>query len=392
MVALASSLIGLLGLLLSLAFRRQSAAVRFSIWQMVTCGVVMSTALIFLVDGVAIGPVQNSTSIGFASDLRSDLNLLPMPNKHAGFQYEVPQSVSDSLANTSSPQFTTKTSSDANEPIRVVDENEKAQPPSTAPLPAISWAALIGAIWICLGLILSFRVAKSSIRAWMIVRQATLPDGRQFPACLRVAARRVGLKSGFDVRLVQTDRMSVPFTIGFVRPTVVIPKEADDWSTEKLTMVLAHELAHVKRRDVFWQWVSRVACCFTGFNPLTWLAARRCAIEREHACDDCVIGCWFRRCGLWRNIARDRVHHERKTNSVDWYLDGSACSASTIRDRAGRRNGSAASCSSNIDRPVDGICTAGGYNRNPQTARASRACGRTENESVSRNSTANGQA
>ena len=87
--------------------------------------------------------------------------------------------------------------------------------------------------------------------------------------------------------------MSVPFTIGFVRPTVVIPKEADDWSTEKLTMVLAHELAHVKRRDVFWQWVSRVACCFTGFNPLTWLAARRCAIEREHACDDCVIGAGF---------------------------------------------------------------------------------------------------
>ena len=127
MVALASSLIGLLGLLLSLAFRRQSAAVRFSIWQMVTCGVVMSTALIFLVDGVAIGPVQNSPSIRFASDLRAEPNLLPMPNKHAGFQYEVPQSVSDSLANTSSPQFThKKTSSEANEPIRVVDENEES--------------------------------------------------------------------------------------------------------------------------------------------------------------------------------------------------------------------------------------------------------------------------
>ncbi len=37
----------------------------------------------------------------------------------------------------------------------------------------------------------------------------------------------------------------------------------------------------------------RVACCFAGFNPLTWLAARGCAIEREHACDDRVIGAGF---------------------------------------------------------------------------------------------------
>jgi hypothetical protein len=58
-------------------------------------------------------------------------------------------------------------------------------------------------------------------------------------------------------------------------------------------MVLAHELAHVARYDALGHLLNRLACCLAGFNPLVWLAAKRCMYERELACDDRVLAAGF---------------------------------------------------------------------------------------------------
>jgi hypothetical protein len=54
-------------------------------------------------------------------------------------------------------------------------------------------------------------------------------------------------------------------------------------------VVLAHELAHVRRWDTATQWIAHVALALFWFNPLVWVAARRLREEREHACDDAVL-------------------------------------------------------------------------------------------------------
>lgn len=91
------------------------------------------------------------------------------------------------------------------------------------------------------------------------------------------------------VKLLETDAAVMPMTWGLVCPVVLLPRQARQWAERLRRFVLLHELAHVKRGDVGFQMLARVACALYWFHPLAWLALRRLRIERELACDDCVL-------------------------------------------------------------------------------------------------------
>ncbi|MGH9937441.1 MAG: M56 family metallopeptidase, partial [Blastocatellia bacterium] len=69
----------------------------------------------------------------------------------------------------------------------------------------------------------------------------------------------------------------------------MLPKEADGWTMECRSIVMLHELSHVKRRDCLMQGLAQLACAIYWFNPLVWIAAWRLRVERELACDDHVL-------------------------------------------------------------------------------------------------------
>ena len=50
-----------------------------------------------------------------------------------------------------------------------------------------------------------------------------------------------------------------------------------------------HELSHIKRHDVVFQLIARLACALYWFHPLVWYALHRLRVERELACDDSVL-------------------------------------------------------------------------------------------------------
>lgn len=91
------------------------------------------------------------------------------------------------------------------------------------------------------------------------------------------------------VRLLRSAEVAMPLTWGTLRPVVVVPADAGEWSAERRRVVLAHELAHVRRLDCLTQTLAQLACALHWFNPLVWYAARRLRIERENACDDAVL-------------------------------------------------------------------------------------------------------
>ena len=89
--------------------------------------------------------------------------------------------------------------------------------------------------------------------------------------------------------IVKGDSGTVPMTWGVLQPVVWLPADAEEWDDERRSLVLTHELAHVRRRDALTQWIAHLALVVNWFNPLAWIAVKRVRDERERACDDAVL-------------------------------------------------------------------------------------------------------
>jgi beta-lactamase regulating signal transducer with metallopeptidase domain len=84
-------------------------------------------------------------------------------------------------------------------------------------------------------------------------------------------------------RLLASDAPS-PLGWGWLRPVILIDRDTIR-SPEEAEAVLAHELAHVERRDWLVLVLARVAVALFWFNPLLWLLERRMVNEAEEAAD-----------------------------------------------------------------------------------------------------------
>jgi len=154
-------------------------------------------------------------------------------------------------------------------------------------LGGVGGANLLLASWILgVGFFLT-RLALSALAAtWLVHRAAPVAD-----EALRRQARIVRADLGItaDVRVVHSDRITMPMAWGIVRPTVLLPRDATTWSAARQRVVLLHEMAHLKRRDCQTLLLARLVTALHWFNPLAWTATRRLQAERERACDDLVL-------------------------------------------------------------------------------------------------------
>jgi len=91
------------------------------------------------------------------------------------------------------------------------------------------------------------------------------------------------------VLLVEAEGVSAPGTAGIFRPTIFLPREAAEWGAIRIRATLAHEYAHVVRRDCLTRLMADIIVAIYWFNPIVWYARRRMTTERERACDDLVL-------------------------------------------------------------------------------------------------------
>lgn len=93
---------------------------------------------------------------------------------------------------------------------------------------------------------------------------------------------------GATVRL--SPELAAPALFGIRAPVILLPVTSESWPRERLAAVLAHEAAHVARRDCAIEALVRFACALHWWNPLVGMAGRRLREEREMACDERVVG------------------------------------------------------------------------------------------------------
>ena len=87
--------------------------------------------------------------------------------------------------------------------------------------------------------------------------------------------------------LARAEQIAVPKVVGLARPTILLPASAiTGLSPDQLEMILAHELAHVRRYDMWVNLLQHLAEATLFFNPALWYLSRRISVLREYCCDE----------------------------------------------------------------------------------------------------------
>ena len=84
----------------------------------------------------------------------------------------------------------------------------------------------------------------------------------------------------------QSDRIQAAVVVGIWRPKIYIPFRME---SNSMAYILAHEQAHIRRRDHWWKLLAYFMLTLHWFNPLVWIAYVMLGRDMELACDEEVI-------------------------------------------------------------------------------------------------------
>ena len=126
-------------------------------------------------------------------------------------------------------------------------------------------------------------IASSLIRITRCLRRAIRAQSATQPELDRLLHRlKTQLKVKRAARLVVTQAAIGPAVLGLVRPVILIPERIlRGRSAEQLEPMLAHELLHIRRGDLWIGMLQVVAQAIWWFNPLVWYASRTISREAE---------------------------------------------------------------------------------------------------------------
>ncbi len=151
------------------------------------------------------------------------------------------------------------------------------------PLFATTWQAWLMSAWCLIVLWQIARLASQRRRLAGLLQQGGFASTE---VCDLVAelSQQAGLRRPPAVLSVAGD--CPLFVCGLWRPRLVLPEQL--FAALKLPerrQVILHELAHLKRRDLFWGWPAEIGRIVYFFNPLVHWVAYQVRLERELACD-----------------------------------------------------------------------------------------------------------
>lgn len=182
-------------------------------------------------------------------------------------------------------------------PIRDLPRVELPAPTERAPVesqppaprsPRVGWTVVLMGLWLA-GV--AWQVGRT-IRAAFVTRREVGRSSSAVPQGLRAAlerqAGRMQVAALPELRFGTS--LENPFLAGVLRPVIVLPSDIESrFSPEEIDLILAHELGHLARRDLLWNWLPTLAQWLFYFHPLVWLLVRQWSESQEAACDERVL-------------------------------------------------------------------------------------------------------
>ena len=81
-----------------------------------------------------------------------------------------------------------------------------------------------------------------------------------------------------------------PFTVGFIKPFIFFPISLlSQLSCKEIECILAHELAHIKRKDYLFNTIATFIEVLMYYHPVVWWMQKKLSIYREEDCDDIAV-------------------------------------------------------------------------------------------------------
>ena len=133
---------------------------------------------------------------------------------------------------------------------------------SVAPLQIATEIA--GSVWLCGMVVLLIFALVSMIKLRLRVREAVR----------------------YKENIYICDAVKSPFILGIIKPSIYLSSALNE---EEMDYIIAHERAHLKRKDHLWKPFGYLLLCIYWFNPLCWIAYIMLCKDIELACDEKVI-------------------------------------------------------------------------------------------------------
>lgn len=93
--------------------------------------------------------------------------------------------------------------------------------------------------------------------------------------------------------LLYNDSIVGPQTTGVMRPSILLPAGFGDLPADQRSMVLLHELEHIRRHDISWRLGLELVAIVFWFHPLVWLVLKGYDLQTEKACDDAALNAGY---------------------------------------------------------------------------------------------------
>ena len=279
------AVIGLLAFVAATLLRNHSAAIRYWLHAVALLACPVSVAMTFAMVEVPIAfrassPSGSSLVIPSATPMAnnpSDLRHVPYPELTPGVSPHPSDTVAAIPA--TNPTDTAARSPDLSAPTVSTEFTSKWLPVMA------SWMTMLYAAGVCCFMI---RLAIA-LRGGHRLRAISKPvKDSALLALIQSQAQRIGLK--FVPVVAYCERIAVPTVIGVLRPMILLPATlTTGLTTDELSAILSHELAHIRRYDLWMNLLQRIIESLLFFHPVVWFLSHRLSAEREICCDDLVI-------------------------------------------------------------------------------------------------------
>ncbi|WP_066830365.1 M56 family metallopeptidase [Rufibacter ruber] len=147
---------------------------------------------------------------------------------------------------------------------------------------------LVVTLWLLGMLILGLKV----LGGWVYVQRLRSYRTRAVSEVWQQKTRELGRQLGIGqlVTVAESAMVQVPMVIGHFKPLILFPLGAlTGLSTAQVEAILAHELAHVRRKDYLLNLLQTMVETLFFFHPAVWWISDCARTEREHACDDLAL-------------------------------------------------------------------------------------------------------